>query len=121
MGLGEELGGTGSRRGGYADGRARGEPRVRWGMGRAKFVRAGIQKSLLQSSHGSSLERCCGLMKECLGCLSAYSISIGLVTGLDSMDLASLWEAHVTIRIRCRSRWIARQFCLLLLRLKLPI
>jgi hypothetical protein len=42
MGLGEELGGTGSRRGGYADGRARGEPRVRWGMGRAKFVRAGI-------------------------------------------------------------------------------
>jgi hypothetical protein len=48
---------------------------------------------------------------ECLGCLSAYSIWIGLVTGLDSMDLASLWEAHVTIRIRCRSRWIARQFC----------
>ena len=62
MGLGEELGGTGSRRGGYAEGRERDvEPRVRWGMGRAKFVRPQSRSRVFSNHTVLPLERCCGL------------------------------------------------------------
>jgi len=48
MGLGEELGGTGSRRGGYAEGRARCGAEGALGHGEGKIREAAIQKSLLQ-------------------------------------------------------------------------